>query len=284
MREGLWVAVCGVAVGCGDLTSSHLRPEPKVRANVEVVNVGGRDLMAFASEAEARASLMWPEIYWYDQDVQWSGKDARYFSTLTYFGNRALIDGDLVFSSKTGSFAPIRVQTGRVNLFDRRQGIATGQRSTQAHSACGLGATLSLTYLAATDIFIHTAGAFELGRDVRSDASVAYQPECTCERGVGGGDPVREHISDASYDAYSPGISEDTGCAGGSSDGGSNPGSGTQFGEGDYTEGETVDWGTGVGNGGTSECGTAAQVRWVCIDIFVEGAWKTWSCGWATTC
>ena len=96
--------------------------------------------------------------------------------------------------------------------------------------------------------------------------------------------PVRNVTSDGSYDPYDEG-SDAEGCddsdGGGDSGGG---GSGTQFGEGDSTGGETVDWGTGVGNGGTSGCGLAAIVRYVCIDIFVDGEWKQYSCGWATTC
>lgn len=63
-------------------------------------------------------------------------------------------------------------------------------------------------------------------------------------------------------------------------------GSGTQYEPGDYTGGETVDWGTGTGNGGTSVCGEAAFVEYVCIDVYNEetGAWEEWGCGYVTTC
>jgi hypothetical protein len=66
---------------------------------------------------------------------------------------------------------------------------------------------------------------------------------------------------------------------------GSATGSGTQFGEGESTGGETVSWGTGKGDGGVSKCGENAVVRYVCIDITAtDGSWTTFSCGWATTC
>ena len=242
--------------------------------------------MAFQSEAEARASLQWPAIYNADQSVSWYGRDASYASTLDYFGNRALIDGTLVLSEKTQSMAPIAVRTGRKNVFDRRQQLYLDNTAT-AHAECGLAATLSLTYLAATDIFIHTGGVFEFGSVPAAGSDVAFQPDCSCTGGGGGGgDPIRDDVGDGSYDPYSAGTSPSTssGCGEGGGGGGDPAGSGTQFMEGDYTGGETVDWGTGVGNGGASECGMAAQVRWVCIDVFVDGAWKKWSCGWGTTC
>jgi hypothetical protein len=67
---------------------------------------------------------------------------------------------------------------------------------------------------------------------------------------------------------------------------GSGPGSGIQFDEGDYTGGETVNWETGIGDGGTSACGLAAKVEYICIDEWDAdtGTWKRYSCGYATTC
>jgi hypothetical protein len=67
---------------------------------------------------------------------------------------------------------------------------------------------------------------------------------------------------------------------------GSGSGSGIQFHEGDYTGGETVSWETGVGDGGTSACGLAAKVEYICIDEWDAdtGTWKRYSCGYATTC
>ena len=91
------------------------------------------------------------------------------------------------------------------------------------------------------------------------------------------------------YDPYFSGsggecTSDDDGESG--TGGGDGPtGSGIAFGPGDYTGGETVDWNTGVGNGGSSVCGLAARVEYICIDTYVDGiGWVEWSCGYATTC
>jgi|GEM_PF-2493173 len=93
-----------------------------------------------------------------------------------------------------------------------------------------------------------------------------------------------ELIENVAYDPYDPmasaygdgGVSYDCGTTG----------SGTQYEPGDYTGGETVDWGTGTGNGGTSVCGATALVEYVCIDIYnpETGVWEEWGCGYVTTC
>jgi len=98
--------------------------------------------------------------------------------------------------------------------------------------------------------------------------------------GEGGGVPVL----DAGYDPYDPAGEGDCSDSG-TGDGGDIAGSGTQFEPGDYTGGETVDWATGVGNGGVSVCGAAALVDFVCIDEWVDGeGWVEWDCGYVTTC
>lgn len=112
-----------------------------------------------------------------------------------------------------------------------------------------------------------------------------------CGGGTGGGggsgipktetEPVEVSIYEDSYDPYAP-TGSNPDCSGGSGDGPS----GTQFHPGDFTGGETVDWSTGVGNGGESACGAYAKVEFVCIDIWNPETqqWETYSCGYATTC
>jgi len=91
-------------------------------------------------------------------------------------------------------------------------------------------------------------------------------------------------ITEVAYDPYSDG-GDDSGCGAGSTSGGDDgSGSGTQYQPGDHTGGETVDWNTGVGNGGSSACGATAVVEYVCIDIWDGEKWNEWSCGYATTC
>jgi hypothetical protein len=101
--------------------------------------------------------------------------------------------------------------------------------------------------------------------------------------GTGGSGSELMPVTSESYDPYDPSFSTsvDTGDCG-SGDTGTG---GTQYEPGDSTGGETVDWGTGVGNGGTSVCGSTAIVEYVCIDIWVDGrGWVEYSCGYATTC
>ncbi len=96
----------------------------------------------------------------------------------------------------------------------------------------------------------------------------------------GGGGPV---YGWAEYDPYDP-ANQDDGCDG--EEEGGWGGSGTQYGEGDHTGGETVDWNTGIGNGGVSACGENATVELSCIEIWNDKSqkWDIYSCGYATTC
>jgi hypothetical protein len=82
------------------------------------------------------------------------------------------------------------------------------------------------------------------------------------------------------YDPYDSG-SSDGSC---SDDGTTTEGSGIQYEPGNNTGGETVDWNTGIGNGGSSACGPFAVVEYICIDVWNGSEWSEWSCGYATTC
>lgn len=93
----------------------------------------------------------------------------------------------------------------------------------------------------------------------------------------------RSDLYEDDYDPYEPawGYQE---CEGGT-DGASEGSGGTQYEPGDYTNGETVDWETGVGTGKPSACGADAKVEYICIEVWVDGVgWVEWSCGYATTC
>jgi hypothetical protein len=119
----------------------------------------------------------------------------------------------------------------------------------------------------------------------RTEANFGTVEECKTGWGSGGGGTQLTDDSGDVYDPYDPGSCNEAGdpYGGGGNEGGDS-GSGTQFGPGDSTGGETVDWGTGVGNGGTSVCGAAAVVEYVCIDIMTEIGWKQWDCGYVTSC
>jgi hypothetical protein len=103
-----------------------------------------------------------------------------------------------------------------------------------------------------------------------------YEEPCDAGGGGGGYDHL---LVSGIYDPYNPGSGS---CGGGT--GGRGAGSGTQYGPGESTGGETVDWVTGMGNGGSSACGEEAVVEYVCIDVWDGERWVEWACGWATTC
>ncbi|SOD03029.1 hypothetical protein SAMN05216486_10747 [bacterium JGI 053] len=130
--------------------------------------------------------------------------------------------------------------------------------------------------------------------DVKVETNLGEVKECggAGGGGWGGTELLPEGESDVfgdSYDPYSDGggddcTTTDTGGDGGGGDD-TDTGSGVPYSPGDHTGGETVDWGTGRGNGGSSACGTTAVVEYLCIDYWVEGVgWVEWSCGYATTC
>ena len=115
--------------------------------------------------------------------------------------------------------------------------------------------------------------------------------ELACGEGGGGGfggtETAIAPVTSASYDPYDPALSlADDGGEDCNSGSGGTTGTGTQYEPGDYTGGETVDWGTGQGNGGTSVCGNQAMVEYVCIDVYngETGFWEEWGCGYVTIC
>jgi hypothetical protein len=121
----------------------------------------------------------------------------------------------------------------------------------------------------------------------RAEENFGTVEECTS--GWGGGSGGTQLIDDNAYDIYDPNYSGDSSCTentggSGGGDSGSGSGSGTQYGPGDTTGGETVDWGTGRGNGGSSACGADAVVEYVCIDIMTDSGWRQWDCGFVTSC
>jgi len=126
------------------------------------------------------------------------------------------------------------------------------------------------------------------GQIVRSqdpiDKPVLVRRGDTGSGGCGG-----EDLTQLTFSPYDDGSSSGSGyddCTGGDADGPADDGSGTQYQPGDYTGGETVDFGTGMGNGGTSVCGATAVVEYVCIDVWNNemGRWEEWACGYVTSC
>jgi len=125
-------------------------------------------------------------------------------------------------------------------------------------------------------------GSGEFILDIVSDTKQTNgrQSECECQAGAGSENNELAHV--VTYDGYDPYASSDL--SGSSCAGSGGTGSGTYYKPGDYTGGETVSWGTGQGTGGESACGDKAIVQWVCVDLWIDGVWHEYSCGYATTC
>jgi hypothetical protein len=123
--------------------------------------------------------------------------------------------------------------------------------------------------------------------DVKVEVNLGEVVECAGTGGGGWGELEPEFdVYGSEYDPYSgySGAGADCSIKNPDDDGGT-PGSGIPYQPGDYTGGETVDWQTGVGNGGVSVCGQAAKVEYICIDTSEDGThWVEYSCGYATTC
>lgn len=115
----------------------------------------------------------------------------------------------------------------------------------------------------------------------RGSATITRWGRDSDSNGGGSCDGMDANTRRVYYDPYSE---EPQSCTGGDGSGSGGGGSGTQYYPGDSTGGETVDWGTGRGNGGVSKCGASAVVEYICIDYWDGQRWVEWSCGYATTC
>jgi hypothetical protein len=158
-------------------------------------------------------------------------------------------------------------------------------RELSASGFVGVNGSCGHTVNARAEFFIRNqfplkTGWFEWGQEGRSGDASRSQPACSCAAGMS----VQEVDYDpyAEYASYSEEAAE-VGC-GSKGDSGSN--GGTQYYPGDNTGGQTVDWSTGQGNGGTSACGEYAVVEYICFDTWNEqtGSWEAWGCGYVTTC
>jgi hypothetical protein len=133
-------------------------------------------------------------------------------------------------------------------------------------------------------------GAREIGPIVfYSHLLVAQDPidrPVLVRRGTSGSGGCGEDLTQLTYSPYNDGSGSDSGNCPAGGDGSADDGSGTQFQPGDYTGGETVDFGTGMGNGGSSVCGATAVVEYVCIDAWngEKERWEEWACGYVTSC
>lgn len=244
------------SVGCTDTVGS---PGPSVRPT----------LSSSPPEGAPPEFSTIPIIFdtWLDVGFLTSNPRAYAGGSMNFWGSHGKVDvtltvreGSSVVETRTTNAEDFRYYPWRRTLFNHGNTLSLG--ATCGHTASGY-ASFSAWHEYLGDTW---------GRTTVPVTKSKRQGECTsCT-----GSLVVE------YDPYAEGPEE--GDCGGDDGSGSGEGSGTQFSPGDSTGGETVDWSTGKGNGGSSQCGQDAVVEYVCIDFMTEEGWKEWSCGYVTTC
>lgn len=155
------------------------------------------------------------------------------------------------------------------------------RRSIGAMASMGVTGSCGHLVNADPEFYIHNqfplskSGWFQWGQKRTTQHASASQPACSCTEATS--------LQEAAYDPYSQ-DGGDNACVDNGSTGGE--ASGIQYYAGDNTGGETVDWNTGVGNGGSSVCGATAVVEYVCLEKYnwETGRWEHFDCGFATTC
>ena len=201
---------------------------------------------------------------WLDVGFDQDAKKAYVMSRMEFYATSGRIDATLQVRRGTSTIAQRTLTTTDRRWYLWRRELANNANWLTVGQTCGH--------------IIHGSAQFAATNEwegwVWSDKTEArtkdtQQPDCNCSNGV----PIRQ----TTYDPYDPGAGNCDGSGGGD-------GSGIQYGEGDYTGGETVSWATGTGAGGGSACGAEARVAYICIDIWDGTGWVEWGCGYVTTC
>jgi len=260
LRSGVFIGFAMLALGCADAVGAAGRVVPH------------RPLRADEIPPEFSTG---PNIFkaWVDAgfyDDQGYGQ-----AFMQYFANRARQTVEIKLRNKNGVVTTNLGVSEDAHLLPNVRSIFT-TTSVAAPGSCGNIVDATSVHSAWHEIITQSGGWLSWGRQTISNTKSVVQP--ACKTACSTVSPTT--FQNASYDPYSePG--SDGNCTSGSQ-----VGSGIQFQEGDYTGGETVDWNTGIGDGGTSACGLAAKVEYICIDEWDAdtGTWKRYSCGYATTC
>ncbi|MGK2934460.1 MAG: hypothetical protein ACSLFE_04355 [Gemmatimonadaceae bacterium] len=259
------MASVGIA-GCHDTLPVEPAPVPAPEAALSTYPTV-EQLAEMPSEFQKPTAILdyWVEARFFDQLAYGNG-------SMTYFANHAKVTLPvklLYKNSEVTSTVGVAEETHFLPALRQLGAMAT----LPAGGSCGYTVTVSGEFYAHNQ-FLYNKSWLVWGETKRSSTNSASQPACSCT------DAPR--LQTADYDPYSRDQGE-SGCNDGSGGGG---GSGIQYKVGDYTNGETVSWSAGTGNGGTSLCGSAAMVDFVCLDFWNAETqkWQEWSCGFITYC
>lgn len=261
LRSGAFVGLFAMALGCADSVGPPGRAVP-----------GGplhRDEIPAEFSTSPSIFKAWVDTGFYDDQAYGQ-------AFMQYFANRARQTVQITLRNKNGMITSNSGESEDHNLLPNVRSIFT-TTSAAAPGTCGYIVDATSVHKAWHEVITQSGGWLSWGLQTISNSKSVMQP--TCKTACSTVSPTQ--FQNASYDPYAEPGSDDDSCASGSQ-----VGSGTQFNPGDYTGGETVDWNTGIGDGGTSACGLAAKVEYICIDEWDADTqtWKRYSCGYATTC
>jgi hypothetical protein len=275
---GRYVAGAAVlmALGCSD-QPSPTGPAPIQSENTPRAAVTGT-FATYPSVAAVPAQYSLAVIYDVSPLVYWEGAYANASASMNYYGNYAEQNLSLTTSKEGSTVGSTTAASNDQYFLPGNHHLETTGVGYRVSGTCGHVANLTSRHDAKIVFFIEIQGITEISHLFRTANSAAAQPACarsTCTSTVSNDEPSLG----GDFDPYLPNTT--TSCDGGAGNGTS---SGTQYGVGDYTGGQTVDWKTGRGTGKPSECGDQARVDDICVEYDTGFGWKSLGCGYITTC
>jgi hypothetical protein len=269
-RVLLGVCLACVPAGCSEnstIVSPPAVPAPAA-GPTRMLASDGYEAPTYQTMAEVPEDIPLARLISYSSRVGWSGATASGFASMEGTANRIDQTLNLSIIHDYQTVGSVQVTAHEGAFWGGRLVMGTPIEYTVART-CGQVANLNTFHSARVVVFVE-AGLVTLSQ--AGADSHDGKPQAACASNPCGS------VTQVSYDPYS----SETGCEA-EDDGGS---TGTQYQLGDHTGGETVGFGTGMGDGGSSSCGQEAVVEYVCIDVYDEetGTWDEWACGYATTC
>jgi hypothetical protein len=227
---------------------------------------------------DAAAEYGMARIYNVSPLVYWQGSVVNASASMDYWGNSADQVLTLTLSKATSQVYTREAKSHEGYMWPDNHTLTTPGFTAAVSGTCGHVANLASHHVAKVVFIVDIQNFTELSTVETSGGAHAAQPNCassTCTSTVSNDEPSLG----GDFDPYLPDMT--TNCDGGA---GSGTSGGTQYGVGDYTGGQTVDWKTGKGTGKPSECGDQARVDYICVEYDTGFGWKSLGCGYITTC
>ncbi|MDB4948857.1 MAG: hypothetical protein JWM27_1506 [Gemmatimonadetes bacterium] len=280
------IALCTLALACTDRTGL-VGPGPRPAADPidrkpaqATLAPEGYPHIASGSDGVAEYGLAY--ISWIRPVVYWEDAYANASSAMDYYGNHGDQNLSLLVIKDGTALPVVAMSSNDEHFLPDEYHMVTSGLGLRVSGTCGWSATLTAAGKAEIFLFADVKGLTVLSSATRGGTDSRAQPACAPKpcTSVASNDLGSPFGGD--YDPYEFASHSPSACDGGAESGNA---SGTAYKPGDMTGGETVDWRTGIGNGGASACGAAAQVEFMCVEYYVQGeGWKDLGCGYVTTC